>query len=148
MSKKKKEQVEKEVIVKDIITNKQAFDLGEALVNPAIRNIKTSGFGITVIKNFNEIKKHYDAFHERFVPSDEFTAMLEKEEVKTNDDYEALKENEAYTAIITAREAQMDEYNKELEEEYPGVILKVKLNNTTLGISAAEIDSVILMLTL
>jgi len=133
---------------KSIITFKEAFDLGEALINPTIRSIRTSGFGIAVVKNFRSIQEEYKKFHKEFEPTEEFDAMIKEHDVKSTEEYEALRNNPELLPLIEARDTQMEAYNEALQLEYPGNIQKVKLNNTTLGLSADDIESIELMLEL
>jgi hypothetical protein len=123
--------------MKQKLTNKQAFDLAQMLQEERIREIKDTEFGLAVYKNYNTILEEFNKLEKLNVMPDGFEELVKG--VKTEEEYNKLKEDSKNKELFDKREKVINKYNKELEKEFKPSLIKVKLKNLNTKLSANDI---------
>jgi len=126
------------------ITNREVFNLASKLQSPEIVEIKDTEFALAVYKNFKQIVETYNKVEKLNIISDEFTELTKECKVKA--DYDALEKVKANKKIFAERQKSLDTYNKALNDEFTGNIIKVKMNNLNTKLSVTDLQQLELML--
>jgi len=120
----------------------------------AVQDLKGVKFSLQVTKNINLIKGELEHLEEAAKPTDEFNKLaLQVRDIEANPDIEQddkvakVKEIEDKNPeLIEARKAQIDEFNKLLDDETEISLFKLSENHLPTDITPKQLASISLII--